>query len=369
MAEARTLEAIKLDSAYKFGCNRYLQGRGILEALPSEVCRKGTKPYLIAGPTAWQATEGRLATSLQEENMPYQLAIYGGHNTYEKAKELAACAKEAACDVIVGVGGGRIMDLAKAIAHFANLPVINVPTSIATCAAFPPLSVMYTEEGASLGSLRYEREVDAILVDMDVIVKAPSRYVASGMLDGLAKMIEIQNGHEEINIENFPIDLYTSYALAQYTTQVYHERGMMACEDVRRKKLTKAVEDITYVSLAVTGMISGCSKGFGQSALAHETYELIRTHFTQEAKDYLHGEIVAVALPLQLYYNGQAEKIPAVREWMKKMQMPIYLKDLGIEPTEEHLEILFNDLYNSPFVVHTEANKQRLKEAIYYLIA
>lgn len=54
------------------------------------------------------------------------------------------------------------------------------------------------------------------------------------------------------------------------------------------------MEDIAYLNVAVAGIVSGVSKGFGQTALGHETYELVRTHFTQEAKPYLHGEIVAI---------------------------------------------------------------------------
>lgn len=60
------------------------------------------------------------------------------------------------------------------------------------------------------------------------------------------------------------------------------------------------MEDIAYLNVAVAGIVSGVSKGFGQTALGHETYELVRTHFTQEAKPYLHGEIVAIGDCLQL---------------------------------------------------------------------
>ena len=367
MAEVRTLAEIKLDDAFKFGCNRYLQGQGVLEKAAAEIGRKGKKPYLIAGPRAWDATENRLAASLQAAGMPFELELYSQQNTYEKAKAVAAAAQVAGCDVIVGVGGGRILDLAKASAHYAALPVITVPTSIATCAAYAPLSVMYTEEGASLGSLRFEKEVDAILVDMDVIAKEPARYVASGMLDGMAKLIEIQNGYSNIDTERFSIGLLTSFALAKYTTQIYNERGAQACADVQKGQVTKALEDIAYISIAVTGMISGCSKGFGQSALAHETYELIRTHFTHEAKAFLHGEIVALALPMQLCYNGQDDQILPLRSLMKSMGMPLHLQDIGIAHTPENIEKLFYDLLHSPFMEASAQNEQRLRKAVVYL--
>lgn len=376
MAEARTLEEIKLDNAYKFGAGRYIQQTGALETVAEEVGRLGKKPFIIAGPRAWEATEGRIEKALKEAGMAYELSVYPGQNTYEKAKEHAAMAIGAGCDVIMGVGGGRIMDQSKAAAYFGgvqlslprgHMPVVQVPTSIATCAAFAPLSVMYTEEGASLGSLRHNFEMDAVLVDMDVIAKEPSRYVASGILDGMSKMVEMQNGHDHIDIEEFDVGLVTAFTLAKYTMETYRNRGMQAVRDVADKKLTKAVEDIAYLNIAVAGIISGCSKGFGQTALGHECYELIRTHFTKEAKDFIHGEIVAVGQCMQLSFNGQEDQIPALREMMKTFNMPMTLKDIGIEPTPENVEKLYQDLYHSPFVKDCPEEAERLRRAMKWL--
>ena len=133
-------------------------------------------------------------------------------------------------------------------------------------------------------------------------------------------------------------------------------------------KLTKTVEDIAYLNVAVAGIISGCSKGFGQTALGHECYELIRTHFTQEAKDFLHGEIVAVGQSMQLSFNGQEDRIPELREMMRSFGMPLTLADIGIDPTPENVQVLYDNLYHSPFVEDTPQQAQRLKQAIRWLV-
>ena len=69
MAEARTLDEIKLDYAYKFGAGRYVQQKEALELAAEEIRRLGKKPFIIAGPRAWEATEGRMEKALKEDEL------------------------------------------------------------------------------------------------------------------------------------------------------------------------------------------------------------------------------------------------------------------------------------------------------------
>ena len=115
--------------------------------------------------------------------------------------------------------------------------------------------------------------------------------------------------------------------------------------------------------------VSGVSKGFGQTALGHETYELVRTHFTQEAKPYLHGEIVAIGDCLQLAFNGHPEQVAPFRDFMRSMNMPLTLEDIGIDPNSPKMENLFQDLFHSPFMEPTAENEARLRKAMHYLSA
>lgn len=138
---SKKLAEIKLDNAYKFGAGRYIQEPGALKRTAAEAARLGTKARIIAGEHAWAATKGNVEASLNEAGFPFVLSIYSGQNTYTRAKEHALRALTSGCDVIIGIGGGRIMDQAKATAHFAgSLPTLLIPTSIATCAAFAPVA-------------------------------------------------------------------------------------------------------------------------------------------------------------------------------------------------------------------------------------
>ena len=68
--------------------------------------------------------------------------------------DVAQLAKESGEDrsVVIGVGGGTLLDTAKALARRLDLPFVGIPTIAATCAAWTPLSVWYNDAGQALHS-------------------------------------------------------------------------------------------------------------------------------------------------------------------------------------------------------------------------
>ena len=353
----------KMDAAIKFGAGRYRQGVGILEECGGEVARFGKNVLLLAGPKAFAAVKERLLPSLEQAGVRYTVELYEEHCTHEAARAYADQAVALGCDEIVGVGGGRIMDLAKATAAYAKLGLVNIPTSIATCAAFTCMSVMYSPEGAQIGSWRYEHEMDAVLVDLQVIADCPVRYMASGILDAMAKRIEIQNGKPVMRLEENTYDLYSAFRMAEYTYEALEQFSPQAVEDARQHKVTKTLEDVTFLTMAVTGVIANTTRSYRQAALAHSVYYGVRSLFP-EAHHALHGEIVAVGLFLQLYYNQLPQEIPALKAFMKQFDMPLTLADLGIEPTDENLAKLEGHLLTTSYVGKDEESRARLHRAM-----
>ena len=358
------MEKIVLDTAIKFGAGRYRQGVGMLEECGGEIARFGHHAFLVAGPRAFDAVKARLLPSLDAADVAYTVELYSGPCSYEAAREYADKCIAAGCDEVVGVGGGRIMDFAKAVAEYAGVGTVNIPTSISTCAPFTCMSVMYTPEGGKKDCWRYEHELDAVLVDMQVIADCPIRYTAAGILDAMAKRIEIQNGKPVMTLADNKFDLFSAFRMAEYTYEVLEQYGPQAVEDNRRHQVTKALEDVTFINVAVTGVIANITKSFSQSAIGHSMYDGIRTLFTQEAKGALHGEIVAVALFTQLHYNRLEQEIPALKAFMKGMDMPLTLDALGVPSTDENLKKLEDYLIDSPYVAPGAESLKLLHDAM-----
>lgn len=354
-----------VDIAYKFGAGRYFQGEGVLEEhLGVETKKTGTKAYIIGGPTALSLALDRIRHSLEKADVPFLVKEYEGYCCYSEAEKVRIEVAQAGCSVIIGVGGGRIMDFAKLCGAQANLPVITVPTSMATCAAYTTLSVLYDENGKTVGNFYLRREVAAVFVDAALMATQPVRLAAAGVMDALAKFIEIKNGHAEVRSDSFDIDLMTAAVLAEHTYNRILELLPSAMEGLRQGLYTDALRKLIFLCIPVTGIISGISKGFGQSAIGHELYYQLRTSFTKQALSYLHGEVVAIGLLAQIYYNGTQELVDTFAAQMRDMGMPTTLHEIGIEKNDANFRLLYENICAGPFVEKTEEKQALFKEAL-----
>lgn len=356
--------AERADTSYRFGAGRYIQEQNVLEYCGEEILRFGKKAYVIGGPKALNAAGERMTRSFEAAGLAYITEEFLGYPSVQKIDQLKQEVGECGCDVIVAVGGGRIMDLAKAAAAKRKLPIVAIPTQAATCAAFSPLSVLYTPEGKSDAYIHFEQEVNAVLVDEKVMLTQTPRLLAAGILDGMAKYIEIaalrpQNLDEETSIAR-----HSAFYMAKYTYDILAEKGPAAVRDLKNGRWTKALHDVVYINIALTGIVSALMQGKGQTSLGHAFNNALHREFLEQIKGWLHGEGVAVGLLAQLVYNEVPERISELKKYMKDFGMPCSLKDLGIEPTNENVDILFKRLCTYSFMTQDEKHEELLKEAL-----
>ena len=353
------------EESFRIGCGRYVQGRGYITRCKEEVARVGRAPMIIGDDTTLALTRDKLAENL--EGLHHAFITHNGTCNDERARELAEHAHANGFDVIVGVGGGVLMDFAKLCAYFAKLPVINIPTSSATCAAFASLSVRYTPEGRTVGSKHYENEVNAVIADTEIIAAQPTRLFLAGVFDALAKFLEIKQRFHEDD-EDYPMGLDYAYALSRRSFDVLTRKTAKGVEDMKRGEVTVDVEKLIFTTIAATGVISGIARGSNQCALAHKFYETTRTLYPETAAPYLHGEIVGVGLLLQNHFNGECENNDLLLSLMRENGMPRCVSDVGVERTEEIFNEYYNRICNSSAIDKNNADEcARFKESLRYL--
>lgn len=359
----------KADASYKFGAGRYLQCHGALELAGAETGRFGQKAYVIGGPTALSIVRPRLQQALTAAGLAALTEVHPGAVCHEAAKTHAASARAAGCDVVVGVGGGRSMDFAKLVAFYLGSRVVNIPTSMATCAAYTPFSLVYTPQGQTIpGNFTYDLEVAAVLVDLDIMAHQPVRFVVAGMLDAMAKCLEIKNGHPDQPPAGSSLNLCAGYQLAQFAWERLTALAEPVCLDVAAGQATQALEDVLFINVPLTGIISALSRGVGQSAIAHELYYQARLLFTQESQATMHGEWVGCGMVMQLYYNGTPELVAPFQALLRRLGAPDCLSRTGIRLTAENNRKLLDAIKTSRHVPVEAAAQRKLEEA-FVLIA
>lgn len=355
------------EESFRIGCGRYIEGAGYIGRIGEEVLRYGCAPLIIGGKTALGITREKIEKSISEKCSKYEFIVHQGTCNDDDAKEISLLAKEKGYDVIVGAGGGVICDFAKVCGYFAKLPVINVPTSSATCAAYTPLSVRYTREGKTVGTMHYDSEIAGVIADTEVISAQPVRLLLAGVFDALAKFVEIKHRFNG-ETEDFPMGLDYAYTMSEYSYNFLTTKTQKCINDIENGEITKDVENIIFTTIAATGVISGIARGSNQTALAHKFYTTTRTLFPESAKHYLHGEIVGVGLLLQNYFNGEEENNEALLRLMKKYNMPYRVEEIGVLKTEETLLQYYEKICNSSDIdKDDESECKKLMAGLKYL--
>lgn len=164
----------------------------------------------------------------------------------------------------------------------------------------------------------------------------------------MAKAIEIENGGTGLDCETESAQRFAAYQYARINYDLLWRFGPQAYKDAAEGQLTEALRRVSFTNIALTGIVSSLTRGFHQTAHAHRLYDGLRTFFGQESKPWLHGELVAIGLILQLVYNGAEEQVSELQAFMRSMNMPTSLSEIGISTSDAQ----FKELYD--YIMHTE---------------
>ena len=346
------------DPSFRIGCGRYVQKIGAVKSCGVEILRLGRVPLIVAGKTAWQIAGASVSEGLAAENIDFSLEIYGGSCNAEAAEALAKKARAEGRDVIVGVGGGVIMDFAKLIARMAECPVANIPTSLATCAAYTPLSVCYTEDGRTVGTAHHQREVDLVIADSEILLREPPRLFLAGVFDAMAKLLEIRHWYHGEDIP-YPLGLDYAYTLAERSYEVLAKSTAACLRALETGEASECFERAVFTLICVTGVISGISRGSQQTALGHKFYETARALYPMQTRPYLHGELVGIGLLWQNAYNGAPERNEELLSFMRAYGLPHSPAAAGVPISDESLETFFEAIYSNPKMKNEDGARLR----------
>ena len=307
--------------------SKYIQGEGSLDNIGKYVSVFGKKPLAIADDFVMGLVRDRAETSIVGEGLEVNFNTFGGECSRVEIDRLIDVRNEQGNDVIIGFGGGKTLDTAKAVAYYAKVPVVIVPTIASTDAPTSALAVIYTPEGEFSEYLLFPQNPNMVIMDTGIIAAAPVRTLVAGMGDALSTYFEARaNGLSGKATMAGGAPTRSAQALAKLCYETLIADGVKAKAAVENGVSTKAVENIIEANTYLSGI------GFESSGLA--AAHAIHNGLTklEECHHLLHGEKVAFGTLTQLVLeNASQVEIEEVLNFCRSVGLPTNLHQMGVK--------------------------------------
>jgi len=306
---------------------KYVQGPDVLSEAGTLIAAIGKRPLVLWDKKVKSIVGKTLLASLAEAKLKVADVAFAGDSTHAEVDRVAKLAAEAKADVIVGVGGGKALDTAKAAAAKTGSAMITIPTIASNDSPTSSYTVWYDEKGNCLGFESWGRNPDLVLVDTRVIANGPVRAFVAGMGDALATWIEARVCLQtrSANLAG-GVSTQAAMALAQLGYDILLEYGIEAKRAVEAKVVTPAVEKVVEANVLLSGL------GFesGGVATAHMIANCLPS--LPECHALMHGQEVGFGIISQLCLEEdvEVEEIYRIVDFEIAIGLPVTFADLGL---------------------------------------
>lgn len=299
-----------------------LAGVGAAVALLTAAAPQQPRVFVVHGDVGMGLVGVALEASLQRAGVVAERFKVNG--PCSEASVTAIQRATVGASVLIGVGGGRVMDATKAAADASGAATVLVPTSPATCAAATAVVVDYTVDGAYLGSRVVRRAPAYTVVEPTVLAAAPDRHLAAGLVDALAKVVEVrfglarQSGAGAAGV--------AALALCDELEQLVFADGPLALrnsdQDCGKRQL------VAEANVLWPGLIGALAGEGAKLAAAHAVHNALT--LLPGVKRSMHGEVLAFGILTQLLLEGRgADELARHADLFSRLGCPMTLTALG----------------------------------------
>ena len=336
----------RMDLRISYFPGKFIQGNNAVLELPTYIDLFGGRAFLLVTPS--------MEKMVKKNGFDrYDYEIFKSPCCWDAINGIIGRIRDKDYSVVVGIGGGKIVDTAKAVADKLDLHVILVPTVAASSAAYSACSVIYTPENIE-ESVYYEKHSpDVLLLDNSLIIGASCRHFVAGMGDALAVYFE-GRGCVHSGAENslHAKQTFCALAMCDYCLDTLLRYGADAKTAYENKAITPAVERIIELNLLCAGI---AFEGAGLAA-AHAIHNGLT--ILPEVRAYLHGEIVAFGVLCELHLTGaEPEEMDDIYSFCEEVNLPTTLAEIGLnDPPAEVLDQVAQAVYEDPYLHHENPN-------------
>lgn len=240
--------------------------------------------------------------------------VAGG--TLEVAQELGAKLRQRQYDAVVGIGGGKTIDVAKWVASRYALPMVSVATSLGNDGVASPVASLDHDGGR--GSYGVHIPI-AVVVDLDFVAAAPPSITRAGVGDLLSNLNAVADWRLAQRHRGEPVDgLAVTMARAGAEAVLHHPGGLT--DDAFLTLLAESLIS-SGIAMAVCGSSRPCSGG------CHEiSHALDRLHPGTAA----HGVQVALGALFCTFLRGDTAGFDELAACLVRHGLPVSPAGLGL---------------------------------------
>jgi glycerol dehydrogenase len=342
---------------------QYVQGPGALDLVGVKTASIGPRAAVVCDRDIIPLVGERLDRSLREAGVAVQTHAFSGENTLATIERLAARTREHGPKAVVGVGGGRALDAGKGVARRLHLPFVSVPTIASTDAPAARGIGIYDEEHRPVVVEQLDHNPAYVLVDTEIIAKAPPRFLRAGMGDAVAKKFEVEGCWRGGGLTKHGArPLRSAVMIANSCYEMLCIHGPAAMRAAESGHVTEDLEGAVEAAL----LLSCLAFENGGLWIAHSIVRGLL--LVRAAKHALHGEQAAYGTLVQATLEQRPEmEIARLRKFLRTVGLPLRLADLGLtDPSGEEIETIVEATAASPYiqVQAKEFDRDRIRRAI-----
>lgn len=309
---------------------RYMQGKNAFQRLGPEIGRLADSCFFILDPFVEENLWAELRPGIAEA-ITVETASFSGECSDQEIERVSDLVRQSGLGAVAGMGGGKTLDTAKAVAHHLGLRTIIAPSLASTDAPTSALSVIYTPEGQFQRYLFLPENPDLVVIDTQVVADAPTRFLVSGMGDALATWFEAKSCRDNYRA-NMTGDLgpRAAYALAELCHDTLMEYGQLAKISCEAHQVTPALEHVVEANTLLSGL-GFESGGLAASHALHNGLTVL-----EGAHDLMHGEKVSFGLITSLFLTDHPEDaIEEIYEFCETVGLPTTLSRIGLANVDD----------------------------------
>jgi glycerol-1-phosphate dehydrogenase [NAD(P)+] len=249
-------------------------------------------------------------------------------NSFAEGNRIAEEIRAKGNDLVVSIGGGRVLDLGKYVATRAQVNYISIPTSPSNDALCSPVAVLKNADGLT-ESVGVNMPI-GVLVDTNMLRNAPETHIRAGVGDLLSKFSAIADWKLAYHTGKDRMDDFAA-SIALSGAQLMFESLDGKQVDLHDPKfLEKLVNGLILAGIAMN--IAGSSRPC--SGAEHKISHAIDALYPNTS---LHGLQVAFGTLFAMFMRG--ENSDALIPTFKLIGLPITYQELGLTD-EQFVQVL-----------------------------